>query len=383
MALRTPSSKTLRYIRRLVAFESTSDLSNRLITRYLQTKLLKHGFQVERLGYRDRHGVRKINLVAKKGRGVGGLAYFGHTDTVPAATWFTRRFSPFQPVMARYRIYGRGACDMKGSLAAMLSASQQYDASQLTQPLYFVATADEEIGFHGARNVVEESRFYREIVDAQTRVVIGEPTSLDVVHAHKGSTLIRAVSRGKAAHSSTADGVNANLAIIPLLNELKAIHEEVHRDARWQNDAFSPPTLSWNIGINDHTGATNITPPQSVATVYVRPMPGVDIGPLVERVRRVAAAHDIELTVQEMAQPVWLDPNHPFVQEALALAGRTRARTVAYGTDAGVLADLKNVIICGPGNIEQAHTDHEWISLDQLMMGAELYAKMIRHWCCQ
>ena len=191
--------KTLRYAKRLIGFDSTSHLSNRMISKYLQLKLTKHGFVTEKLEYRDKRRVRKVNIVARKGGGSGGLAFFAHTDTVPADDWFSRRYGPYEPAIAKERLYGRGSCDMKGSIACMLTAAQRYSWEQLQQPLYLVFTADEEIGFHGARYVVEQSSTYREMVENNTRGVIGEPTGLEVVRAHKGMCIFTVTSRGKAA----------------------------------------------------------------------------------------------------------------------------------------------------------------------------------------
>jgi len=375
--------KALRYAKRLVGFDSTSHRSNSLISKYLEMKLTKHGFVVEKLEYHDHRNVRKTNLVAKKGGGQGGLAYFGHSDVVPAKKWFTKKFGAFEPAIARERLYGRGSCDMKGSIACMLTAAQQFDWDELKQPLYFVVTADEEIGFHGARCVAEESKLYREMVSHATKAIIGEPTSLEVVHAHKGSLEMTAIARGKAAHSSSRKGVNANLNMIPFLADMKAIYDEVESDTKWQNDIFEPPTLSWNISIKDDAQALNVTASKSVCQMYVRPMPGIDVEPLVKRVRESAERNEIELTVSEFGNPLFVDPGSDFVQESLKLAHRPRSKTVSYGTDGGIFTEIENKIVFGPGSIEQAHTFNEWISLEQLSLGTEMYAKMIRHWCCE
>lgn len=376
--------KSLRYAKRLIGFDTTSRKSNRLINQYLEMKLTKHGFVVEKIEYLDPRGVRKVNLIAKKG-GVernGGLAYFGHTDVVPAKTWFTQDFGPFEATEDNDRLYGRGSCDMKGSIACMLTAAQQFDWDELKQPLYFVVTADEEVGFAGARAVVAESKLYREMVDHGTKAIIGEPTSLEVVHSHKGSVKIVATAHGKAGHSSGRKGDNSNLRMIPFLAEMKAIYDETEREAKWQNEMFDPPTLSWNIGIKDNAPALNVTASKSVCTMYLRPMPGVDVTPLLERVRHCADEHRIELSIDNWGQGMFVSPGSEFVLETLKLAHRQKSKTVSYGTDGGVLSELEHKIVFGPGSIAQAHTDDEWISLEQLNLGTEMYQKMIRHWCC-
>lgn len=372
----------LQYAQQLVAFESTSRLTNVPVTEYVTSQLQRLGFATERIDYNDEQGVRKANVIGKLGAGVGGFAYFGHTDVVPADDWFSREHGPFSPTVDDDRLFGRGSCDMKGSVACMLAAAEQISAADLKAPIYVTCTADEEIGYGGARQVVERSELFREMVAGQSHGVVGEPTRLEVVHAHKGTVGFRAVSRGRAAHSSTRAGLNANLAMIPFLMEMKAIHDETERDPAWHNHQFDPPTISWNIGINDHTAAVNITPPQSVCTVYFRPMPGQAVDDLLDRARRTAERCGIELTVDRCGQPLYVDPQSEFVQRMLRLAGKQRPLTVAYGTDGGTFTELKNLIVCGPGDIAQAHTADEWIALEQLTLGTELYATFIRHWCC-
>lgn len=375
--------KALRYAQRLIEFNTTSHRTNRSINKYLELKLTKHGFVVEKIDYEDRKGVAKSNLVAKKGGGQGGLALFGHTDVVPAKKWFTREFGPFEPHVAQERLYGRGACDMKGSVACMLTAAQSVAWDDLEQPVYLVFTADEEVGFHGVKQVVDRSRLYREMVQHQTKAIIGEPTMLDVVHAHKGSAEIRAVSRGKAAHSSSREGVNSNLPMIPFLGELKAILEETETETQWQNSNFDPPTLSGNIRIKDDSPALNVVPGKTTVGVYLRTMPNVDEMPVVQRIRQAGEKWDVEVKLKRWGGTFFTDPETAFVQQSLKLAVRQKSHTVSYGTDGGKLDELENKIIFGPGNIAQAHTENEWISLEQLKLGTEMYSKMIRHWCCR
>ena len=374
--------KALRYAKRLIEFDSTSSKSNSQVSRYLEMKLAKHGFVVEKLVYRDRRKVRKVNLIAKKGGGTGGLAYFGHSDVVPAKTWFTDRVTPFQPLVADEKLYGRGSCDMKGSIAAMLDAAQRFEWDELRKPLYFVVTADEEVGFVGAKTVVEESKQYREMVAGGTKAIIGEPTNLEVVHAHKGSIKIVIKSRGEAAHSSTSAGKNANLAMIPFLSEMKAIVDETESDRSWQNDIFDPPTVSWNIVVKDNSPALNIKPEKCTCVIYLRTMPEIDVQPLLDRTVSCAETNGLEIQIKKFADPFYVASSSDFVVESLKLAERADAKTVSYGTDGGIFTELEDKIVYGPGSIQQAHTAEEWISLEQLELGTKMYEKMIRHWCC-
>ena len=374
-------TKALRYAKRLVSFDTTSHRSNRLICKYLEMKLTKHGFLIERTEYVDEAGVRKENLIAKKGVGTGGLAYFAHSDVVPASNWFDGTPGPFDPTVVGDRLYGRGSCDMKGSIACMLAAVQMFELDDLKQPLYFVVTADEETGFAGARSVVEDSKIYREIVDHGTRAIIGEPTSLDVVYAHKGIYQITATATGRAGHSSTREGLNANLAMIPFLQDLKNLRSITETDTAWQNDLFDPPTLTMNICIKDNAEATNVTPSKSVCMTSLRPMPGVDVEPLIEKLVDSAQQNSLQLKIQRHGAPMLTDVGSDFVAQALELSDRQQPRSACYGTDGGVFTEIENKIVIGPGSIDQAHTHDEWISLDQLDKGTELFARMIRRWC--
>jgi acetylornithine deacetylase len=321
-----------------------------------------------------------VNVVVYRYMRDGGMAYLCHTDVVPAEKW-TAGEGPFHAQLRDRRLYGRGSCDMKGSLACFLAAAERTRQLAATQPLYVVSTADEEVGYLGARQVVSHSRLYREMFQHNTKGVVGEPTKLQVVHGHKGSCGFRAVAPGRAAHSSTREGRNANLAMIPFLVEMKAIHDMTESDPAWHHADFDPPTISWNIGVNDHTPAVNITPAQSICTVYFRPMPGQDPELLLDRVRQAAEQHGLELELLFGTEPLYVDPRSPFIREVIELAGCDGSHTVAYGTDGGVFRELPQLVVLGPGDIRQAHTSDEWIALEQLEAGTELYGKLIRAWC--
>lgn len=372
---------TLEYLRKLVSFESTSFLANIEITNYVENVLEDFGFFTERIEYDDANGVRKSNVVGKLGSGTGGLAYFGHTDTVPAESWFSREFGPYIPTIQGDKLYGRGSCDMKGSIACILAAAENHSNRAFDKPLYIVCTADEEVGYLGATQVAKRSELFREMVAGKTRGIVGEPTMLEVVHAHKGTYGFRAISKGKAAHSSTREGLNANLAMIPFLAEMKNIHDETEAEESWHHNEFDPPTLSWNIGINDHTRAVNMTPAQSICTVYFRPMPGQNPQELIDRASQKAVECGIEFEVLSQAEPLYRDPKSSFVEEMLEMVGKSESTTVSYGTDGAMFTELENLVVFGPGDIAQAHTHDEWISLEQLELGTKAYSQAIATWC--
>jgi acetylornithine deacetylase len=375
-----------------IAFESVSCSSNRPMADAASERLESLGFQVEQTVYDDPQGVAKVNLVARREpttrtggndaatKASSGLAYFCHTDVVPAVGWTGPGGDPFAGVVRSGRLYGRGSCDMKGSLVAMLAAAFDVSAGEQVSPLWIVCTADEEVGFEGAKHLVRNSQGYREIVEAQPLAIIGEPTRLSVVHAHKGITGFEITSRGRAAHSSTRDGINANEAMVPMLQTLMEINERTRSQSKYLDHRFEPPTLSWNFGVSDGSNAVNITPEKSVAWVSLRPMPEIDGQDLIELVSQRAQSLGLEFKIFEGGTPFWIEPDTPCIQDLCELAGGD-PKTVCYGTDGGEFTELKNRVVFGPGDIAQAHTTDEWIELDQLQQGTDLFAKAIRRWC--
>src|SRR5712691_7616674 len=125
----------VEYAKRLIQFDSVSRTSNVAVTDFVEQTLSELGFATERLEYDDALGVRKACVIARKGSGTGGLAYFGHTDVVPADRWFSTEHGPFEPTVKNGRLYGRGSCDMKGSVASMWAAAAKVADERLERPL--------------------------------------------------------------------------------------------------------------------------------------------------------------------------------------------------------------------------------------------------------
>ena len=377
---------SIETLQKLVGHPSVSSTSNTAVSETASEALADLGFDVEKSTYIDPQGVPKTNLVARRqpvatgSTEDGGLAYFCHTDVVPADDWTGPGGDPFRSVVHDDRIYGRGSCDMKGSLVAMLSAVARVPARQQHAPLWIVCTADEEVGFLGAKELVQNSVEYRNIVRSQPVAIIGEPTRLSVVHAHKGIVGMRITSHGRAAHSSTTDGINANEAMVPLLHQLLEIRKQTERSEQYHDPRFNPPVLSWNFGISDGCKAVNVTPAKSVAWVSLRPMPEIDGRDLMARVEEQAKALGLQFQICEGGSPLWIDPDNSCIRDFCALAGG-HPKTVCYGTDGGEFNELKHRAVCGPGDIAQAHTADEWLEVEQLSKGIDLYAKAIRFWC--
>jgi acetylornithine deacetylase len=364
----------IELVTKLVRFPSVSDESNEDVSQAVADELFRIGFEVEWLSYRDREGKTKVSLVAKRGAGIGGVAYLAHTDVVPAEDWSLDFCGPFEPVLRDGKLYGRGTCDMKGSLACALTAAEQIPVVN-GSPLYFVVTSDEEVGMHGARLVNKRSKLFEEMVTANTIGIVGEPTQLEVVHAHKGGLRFHVLAKGKSAHTSTPDGVNANYALIPALEPLLQLRNETESAAPFQNAMFDPPTLSWNMTITNEPEAVNVTTSLAQLNNFLRLMPGVDVEPILARVQQICDRHQLQLARSDRVEPWSVSPDSAWIQQMLGLVGRSKSQSVCYATDAGVLQRLRSMMICGPGDIQQAHRSDEWISLEQLKLGVETYAK--------
>ncbi len=360
----------------LIGLPSVSSDSNAGVSDFLAERFRELDFEVEYVEYQDAKGVRKVSVVGKKGPGGGGLGLFGHSDVVPAEGW---EFDPFAAFEKEGRLYGRGSCDMKGPNACMLVAAEPFKASDLERPITMVFTADEEIGCGGAKAVAGRSRLFLE--DGPEYGIIAEPTVMRVVHAHKGIVILKAVARGVPAHSSTGQGVNANLKMIPFLAEMKEIYDRLTTDETCFNYDFKPPFSDWNIGVSDGGVPTNITAPKSTCTINYRPMPGQDMEGLVQEFRDACGRHGLEAQVSTEGGPFFTPPDSPIVRAALEVTGQEKAATVSYGTDGMIFGPHLESILLGPGDIAQAHTIGEWIEIDQLHQAVDVYRKLIERFC--
>lgn len=370
----------IQLAQQMIAINSVSSYSNAPVASLMRSWLEQLGFEVEELEMTDPAGERKVSLVAKRGPGRGGIAYFCHNDVVPVDDWNAAAGGAFSGALSEGRLWGRGACDMKGSAAAALAAIARIDARQQTAPIYFVATSDEEHGMHGAKLVSQQSRLFDEMVAGGTVGMIGEPTELRVVNAHKGGCILLVTSRGRTAHSSTADGLNANWQLIDFLAYAKQVQQRCATDPALKNPSFDPPTLSMNLVIQNRPAASNVTVGLATCQIFIRPMPGVPWEELAEEMRATAEKMGLEADTVSKMPPVFTPADRPFVQSALRLTGAEAPGTVSYATDGCWFTQLKDLIVIGPGSIEQAHRPDEWIALEELERGVDTFERFFRHY---
>ena len=359
----------------LVAIPSASQRTNVEISNYLKELLESSGFQVEWLEYED-DGQRKVSLVAKKGEGEGGLGFFSHSDTVPGAE---EAWDPYDPVIREGKLYGRGSCDMKGPLAATIAAAARTDASALQAPLFVVVTADEEVGYGGARQVAAESTLLRE-GGWPAMSVVAEPTQLIPVYAHKGGYHIYVTAHGHSAHTSTDVGISANFLIAPFLAEMAELVGRFKSDEAFMNHEFDPPTNGFNMILNDGGTASNVTAARTQCTLSLRTMPDDHHQEALALITERAKAHNLEVSLRGSG-PFYIAPDAPVVQVALAATGLPAAQTVPFGTEALVFQEHTQPVVLGPGNIAQAHTVGEYIDVAQLQQAVDVYARMIERVC--
>jgi acetylornithine deacetylase len=365
-----PAAQALTLARDLVAIDSRSFVSNRPVIDRLEAELA--AFDLERLDYRDGNGVEKRVLIAHReppGNGARtGLALSGHTDTVPDTGWSS---DPFDPRIADGALHGLGSCDMKGPLAAAVAAAK---AAPAECPVTLMITADEETTKQGAREMAQRSELLRRRPPKAIQIV--EPTSLQCVRSHRISTYFTATAPGVQAHSSTGKGENANLRLIPFLVEMRAVWSMLRHDETLHDPAFDPPFCDFNMVIDNHGAAPNVTVPRATCVIKFRYSKSVDREAIVARVRAATADAGVELDVRHESHVPELEPGHPLVRLACDVTGLP-ACTASLGTDASELCTLAPTIVLGPGDLAFAHQPTEQISLAQLEAGTRLMLCMI------
>lgn len=351
--------------RDLVRIDSRSFVSNLPVAERVEAAL--EGFEIERLDYRDPGGVAKRVLVAHRG-GAGGLALSGHMDTVPDTGWQD------DPCSARIDadgvLHGLGSTDMKGPVAAAIVAAR---ALPVHVPVTLLITTDEETTKQGARTIVQRSELARRAKPAGILVV--EPTTLVPVRGHRAHIAFTCVATGVQAHSSTGKGRNANWELIPFLVEMKSVFERLRSDPSLQDPAYDPPFSDFNLVIDNHGAAVNVTVPEATARIKFRYSARVDPTPVLQAVRYAAERSGIAVHEATEGFPPELPAEHPFVRNCVDATG-TPARTAPYGTDASELQALAPCVVLGPGDIAVAHTPHECVRLTDLAAAVPVFMRL-------
>ncbi|MGG5810646.1 M20/M25/M40 family metallo-hydrolase [Falsiroseomonas sp. CW058] len=362
----TLSDPVLRLAADLVAIDSRSTLSNIPLADRIERELA--GFEVERLDYTDPAGVAKRVLVAHKGP-KGGHALSGHMDTVPATGWESDPWAP--RLDAQGMLHGLGSVDMKGQVAAAILAAR---AAPADVPATLLITADEETTKQGAALIAKESRLAGSL--GLKGIVVAEPTSLVPVRGHRSHVAFTATAHGVQAHSSTGKGVNANWKLLPFLAAMRKVHDELRSNPALQDTEYDPPFSDFNLVIDNHGTAVNVTVARATAAIKFRYSAKVDPAPVLRAVRDAARDAGLDLDERHEGTPPELPADHPLVALAARITGRA-PRTAPYGTDASALQALAPCVILGPGDMAQAHTPREFVRAQDLLDAVPLFGRLL------
>lgn len=359
------------------ATDSELDQSNETLINLLAGWFTDLGFHVE---VQPVPGTRhKFNMLARRGEGSGGLLLAGHTDTVPFDDGRWTR-DPFTLTEHDNRLYGLGTADMKGFFAFILDTLRDIDPATLSKPLYVLATADEETTMAGAKYFSESTRIRPDCA------IIGEPTSLQPVRAHKGHMSKAIRIQGQSGHSSDpARGVNAIELMHESITHLMTLRNTLQE--RYHNAAFHIPYPTMNFGHIHGGDAANRICGCCELHMDIRPLPGMALndfnGLLTEALEPVSSRWPGRLTINELHPPI---PGYecladsPLAQVVEKLLGQP-TEVVNYCTEAPFIQQLCPTLVLGPGSINQAHQPDEYIDTSFIKPTRTLIAQLIHHFC--
>ncbi len=370
-----PADATMEQIERLIRVDTTSRETNLPLIDQVEADLRALGLEPVRVPSDDG---RKANLLATipaaDGTTTGGIVLSGHTDVVPVdgQAWSSE---PFVPEVRDGRLYARGSADMKSFIGVVLAKAPAMVAAQLDEPIHLALSYDEEVGCVGAIGLVDE--IVRRGI-APRGCVVGEPTSMRIVRGHKSMNVFRVDVRGLAAHSSlTPQGENAIVAAAELVRFVQGVADEMRAEGPF-DEGYVVPYTSVSVNRIDGGIAINTIPAECTVHFEFRALTTVDHEALVERFRaecrRIEAGMQerhpgasVTLTTTAAAPGVDTPADADIVALAAAWGAEPSDDKVTYGTEAGLFANAGiPTVVCGPGDIAQAHAPDEFIELDQI-----------------
>jgi acetylornithine deacetylase len=370
MTGRTYSTEEM--LARLIAFDTTSRDGNIPLIEFVEEYLDGWGIPHFRVDYEAN---RKTNLFATIGPDIaGGIVLSGHTDVVPVdgQPWTS---DPFALTHRGERLFGRGTCDMKGFLAVCLAEVPNFLKAGLRSPIHLALSCDEEVGCKGVRPLIAHMR---DNLPKPRAVIVGEPTSMKVVNAHKSAVTFSTEVTGHEAHSSlTHHGVNAILVAGDLLSEINRIRDELMAKGD-PTQRFDPPYSTVHVGVIEGGTAKNIIPRRCAFQWETRLLPTADPEHVPHRFETFARslepamkaiAPEAGISTETVNHVPGLAPEResPAEHLALHLANANSTHAVSYCTEAGLFQQIGiPAVICGPGSIEQAHKPDEYIDISEL-----------------
>jgi len=370
---------------RLVAFPSVSGGNDADLVNFVCDYLDQPGLMTERIPSAD--GTR-CNVIVTTGSlrdDRKGLALCGHLDVVPADEpgWTN---DPFALTERDGKLFGRGSCDMKASVAIAMNALARAASLQLTHPLVGVFTFDEELGSLGAQQFAQSMQSRPPL---PMDCIIGEPTSLKAVRMHKGHLKLRITIAGKAAHSGAPHlGTNAIEPAGQIISQLADLAREYAAMRNEQSAFFQGVPFPVLCVARIRGGeAINVIPERCEIDVGMRLLPGMKSDDAVERVRRIVEGvqqpASAKLTVVNDNPPMLLEAGSDLARVLREQTGRDDDIGVSFASDAGVLQrDLGlRCVLFGPGSIEVAHRPDEFVPIAELERCSEVTAQVVQQWC--
>ena len=357
------------------------DRSNLRVIEHLANWLDGLGFKTELMPLPD--NPKKANLIASIGPDTeGGLVLAGHTDTVPfdETDWTS---DPFSITEKDDKLYGLGSCDMKGFFPLALEAVNTFLDQDLTKPITIVATSDEESSMAGARYLAESDK------PKADYAIIGEPTGLMPVYAHKGIAFMSIKLQGHSGHSSNPDlGCNALDSMHDVMGELIRFRTELAEQN--QNPAFEVHIPTLNLGCMHAGDSPNRICSHAELQIDLRLLPGMDTNATIEmllyRLQQAVANCDTQLELATHYPPIppfETDINGDLVQTLSKCSGKAPG-TVAFGTEGHFLQSLgMETVIFGAGSIDQAHQPNEYLARDQIAPATDAIRHVIQRYCVQ
>jgi acetylornithine deacetylase len=372
----------------LVGLDTTSRDTNLPLIEVVEAELTRLGIGSTRLPNSDGS---KANLVATlpahDGSTSGGIVLSGHTDVVPVddQVWES---APFVPEVRDGRLYGRGSADMKSFIGVVMAMLPRFAAADLSEPLHLALSYDEEVGCLGAVDVAEHFRVSGEV----PRVcIVGEPTSMRVIAAHKSINLVDLVFHGKAAHSSlTPKGVNAVEYAARAITFIRGIADQRRAEGPF-DDAYDVPHTTASVNIVKGGIAGNTVADTCHVQFEFRTIGGDDPRAILKTIEDHVRRLEQEMQSEDPSAHVEIKPialvpglDTPSDSEALGLAARLggvpSADKVTYGTEAG-LFDAVGIatVVCGPGDIAQAHSPDEFVEVEQIAACEQFMQALLDH----
>jgi len=372
-------------IERLIGFDTTSRNSNLELIQFVKDYLTGFGIDGRTTFDDDK---RKANFYATIGPGDRpGIMLSGHTDVVPVdgQSWDTE---PFGVVERDGRLYGRGTCDMKSFLAVALSFVPEMVRRPLATPIHLAFSYDEEVGCVGVHRLIED---FANLPVRPFACIVGEPTEMKVVSAHKGKRSYTAFVRGHECHSSmTHIGVNAVEIAAEIVAHLRAMARRFREQGPHDHD-YEPPYTTVHTGTIHGGTALNIVPKDCSFEFEWRHLPEHDPDEIYAEVAKLAQSLLPEMQAVEPSTGIEFversaiigletDPSEEVVALVKSLTGANATEKVSFGTEAGAFqhADVPTVV-CGPGSIEQAHKPNEFVSLEQVRLCEGFMARLLDH----